>query len=344
MSLYPLFPQWCSPVHGHDIALPGDYIIEFEGKIVALVVRRVLFEQGYLVIPKYVRATSRKDQGPWRFAGDSLRRVITDYSPREVSHAVVNSRITQKVVLPIYGVSASLYTGSMGMVYHCSGEKALQQLIKQCRYSEVCLLPHSLDTRIESLRLTGSLLLDSLHPQSDIDVVIGDYRAAVDYVMRHAEHVHRGWNVVSAATGLCRTHNNIYLERIVSRGLSPRLAREITGYIKKCINGRPVSVSLVSDRLRSEVERRRFIVYNDEANIVIRVEGFEESILDFPAIVITVKGEIVVSFDAVLALPMFRGGCFYLRGLRGRVCFSEEDCVESIFIGIREFSGFLDRC
>ncbi len=103
---------------------------------------------------------------------------------------------------------------------------------------------------------------------------------------------------------------------------------------------RVFSVSLVSVQRRTQIERRIFYVDKQKpTKLVVEVEPLQETLGDYPAIVNTIKNEIIIIYDQFYLPKIFEGGKFIVEGVKGYIQDSRNDNrTEVVFVGLQELS------
>ncbi len=334
-------PQWCKwSITGNDNIKPNDYLVLFDNTpSVHIVIRRLHSTGEFMAIPKYIGITS--GESPWSFAGYALRRILSEYSATSIAAAEKEFSSSLRHS-PLYGRRVpSITVSARNTLLHCSGLEAFRESLKTCTFEPLCsiltVLP-DIFSPWRGVRVTGSLLLGSLHSASDIDMVIGSYLLSIKYIETVSE------KSSSLVEGSSRCSNDIhrYRERLREEGFSKHLADKLARTLRFCVEERPVSVSLVSDSLRLTTERRAYSVTLKPSTQVVRIDGYDETLLDFPGIVETGNG-LIVAFDSRYALALFLGGCYRVSGVKGTVAIGGEK-LEALFLGIRESRSSISLC
>ncbi|WP_317896465.1 hypothetical protein [Pyrofollis japonicus] len=334
-------PSWCKPALNTTTVLPGDIVINISNGGVSAVVRRVI-GGFYLVVPKYVFG-----QGPWRFLGESLERLLSSYAPGEVYRAARRSGFLSYVAQ--YGRDVPLI--SVGPcernVIVCSGKLFADMFyrIRGLDYLEVWIEAVS-ELRdlvgsgvIECLRPTGSLLMGSFMEFSDIDVVFDIaspwcYERLIELVEAAEEkRVPVGERFLSEEYVLHEASS-----RHIPLGVARRVLRPWT---RLRLAGREASISVLDSQRRTEEERRVWIITSEVTETRVSVEPYDARLGDFPGIVETKEGYIVV-FDGFYVPALFEGGRFRVRGLKARIVLGGGDSVDAIAVGVAEASTFVE--
>lgn len=191
----------------------------------------------------------------------------------------------------------------------------------------------------ECLRPTGSLLMGSFMEFSDIDVVFDIaspwcYERLIELIEAAEEkRVPVGERFFSDEYVLHEASS-----RHIPLGVGRRVLRPWT---RLRLAGREASVSVLDSRRRSEEERRIWIVSSEVAETRVSVEPYDAGLGDFPGIVETREGYIVV-FDGFYVPALFEGGKFRVRGLKARIVLGGGDSVDAIAVGVAEAPTFVE--
>ncbi len=325
-----MLPEWCSRLENPTVY--GDYIVSLDDGILYMYLRRGTTDETHIVVPKYIFTLHPT---PWRFDTLYLRRLLDTYAPSTIGRTVAES--PRASFNPLYATHIVEVNLKYGDLLHCSSLKAAETIVKRDYGTPQAHAFRELKMLLSiDVRVTGSLLLLATHERSDLDVVIDSGESVGKVIERLKELVNER----------ARPLNGRELEEWAIREAAPRrvepllLIRTYRPWQRFVYGGVVVSVALVSDRLRATVERRVFKIGSSIVKGVLVVEGYEDRVLDYPAVAEVRDGccDVVVSFDGIFVPALVEGGKLAYRGVRGTLHTGSEE-LSAIYVGIREEPG-----
>ncbi|MEM1873798.1 MAG: hypothetical protein QXS85_02670 [Acidilobaceae archaeon] len=271
------------------------------------------------VIPKYVLC----NEGAWSRPASRLCRVIDEYGPRGLSRALSKLSSLNKRD-GVYGALVP-YVERWRTLLLIDPREALEARIRSPRSQldhtvlRISSVLRSLGVSLGELGLTGSLAAGIENPKfSDVDLVVYGARAARRVLEFFESSTIRG------------------VERREFGGLSVNPPVN-TSWRRARLEG--VEVSWVGVPLEGELctpLESYFKVPKPEkhAEKVLRIEPEQEESLLYPLCVKAETGEYLVSFEYNIAIIVYKGGVFRVKGL-----VDENETV--VYLGLRELPGEL---
>ena len=338
-------PNWCG--RPTNEVLPNDLVINEEKGLISVVVRKIVGNE-YLVIPKY-RASHR---GSWstKYLG-SLHRLIELYAPKAVKSTLIH---TGAKYSPHYGVPipVEVVSSNMAHIYLCSGNNIdpVRDISKLDEYSnykwsntisylveEIGLL--EINTLIECIWPTGSLLLGSFREFSDIDIVFridtpSCYKRAIEFV--ESSYMSLPNKLQSALTPQ-------YIAREAKwRDIGTEsLGKSLRKWQRLRIGTTDISISLVNVSSRLKPETRIFMLTNKVVRKEVYIEPYQISAADYPSLVETSE-EHIVSYDGIYVPLLFEGGKVVVQGIKAKIILGGE-ALDAIVVGVAESKTFMYR-
>ncbi|GEM_PF-6755447 len=286
---------------------------------------RTISKNNYLVLVKY---TSIKDKEPEL---TSFNRIIETYSPSEVHYAAKTTKLAQ--YHPIYDAEIPIVTPDKNTII-CSGVEACKtylSLLSVIAPEYIEFLSLLSRTEKECIYITGSLALGYMREYSDIDIVM-------DISKPHC--IDLPLEIETLAKPLDKEILDDWIARESrTRNTKPLVARKnYTPWRRFIFRNRIFSTSLVSITRRTQVERRIFYIDKLELlRLLVEIEPSQESLGDYPGIVVTTGGDIIVIYDQFYLPKLFEGGKFVVEGVKGYLVDSRDNHVEeAVFVGLHE--------
>ncbi len=284
------------------------------------VIIRRLHQYYYLATRKYI--VSRRGSWSYPYLGP-VSRALKSY----IVHDIVSSAPT--TYEPLYGTRVPVVSCSDISIYFDPirfNDVALQGYEYIGLYD---LPPAALDLlSSHCMYFTGSVLGLGYKEFSDLDIVL-------DLDSRCLSKIDQ---FISELTLYSSRDKDYILREALNRALNSSDVATLIPPWQHVVThkNRRVSVTLVNRQARRAIERRVFRVKRTTKRILLRVEPYQQSIGDYPGIVETINGPLLVVFDGFYVPALFLGGYFMVRGLELEVVYSGGEVVKALGVGLRE--------
>lgn len=312
----------CTPLPPLTLALTRDL------QHLALIVRR-LHPHSYVIIAKYVASQDNGMNIP--YMGPAERVLESYHTPSVIASSSAFLRYE-----PVYGVKVPVLDADD--IYLAFNPFELIRSNTYFSNEHSSQLPEPLaDLMLRGCAYpTGSTALLAATELSDIDVVADLSNGCLGYVCNTFEELDKKTVI-----------DDNYIVSEASRRMlaTVEAKRLLPGWQHFRYRGRRVSVTVVTRSLRERVETRVFrLAPLHRARARIHVEPCQLSVGDYPAIIESREGIVLLVYDGFFVPALIHGGCFIVEGVHAEITLGGGETVDAIAVGGREALGRIRPC